>query len=251
MSAVRRLRLLPAGRCEVDASVLTGAPRGRLLRLPIWMYLVETTDSLFCVDTGMPRACVGNRDYFRGSEDDGLIFPDMRPEDAAEAVLARAGLAPADVDAVVATHLHFDHGGGIQAFEEVPVLLHAEEHARALRGECLPECFPAGPTYRPVGGDVHELAPGLTLIHTPGHTPGHLSVLVQLDEGAPVLLTVDATYTRGNWEGAPGSWSEPERGRASVDRLREIARDCGARVFFGHEPGQAAEPEWQPFVAEA
>lgn len=251
MTTVRRLRLLPAGHCDVDVSILTGAARGRLLRLPVWMYLVETSESLFCVDAGMPPSCIGNRDYFGGTDDGALILPDMRAEDAAPAVLARAGFAPRDVDALVATHLHFDHAGGMSAFEDVPVLLHEEEHRRGLRGECPPECFPSGPTYRPLSGERHELAPGLTLLHTPGHTPGHLSLLVELPADAPVLLTIDATYTRENWEGAPGSWSEPERGRASVERLREIARETGARVFFGHEPGQAGEPEWRPFFAGA
>lgn len=245
---IRRLRMLKAGECVVDASVLMPRrPRGQMIRLPIWTYLVEASDARFLVDTGMPRSCVGNPDYFKGTEDEGLILPDMKEGDHVMAVLERLGLQPRELDAVVATHLHFDHAGGLAAFAGVPVLIQQEEYDLARRGEVLPECFPEGPLYRPYAGD-RELAPGLRLLHTPGHTPGHTSVLVELPGEPPVLLTVDAVYTRENWEGEPGAFSEPERAERSVARLREIARETGARVFFGHDVEQAAEAEWQKYL---
>ncbi|MBE3591127.1 MAG: N-acyl homoserine lactonase family protein [Firmicutes bacterium] len=246
---IRRLRMLKAGGCVVDASVLMPRrPRGQKIRLPIWMYLIEAADGLFLVDTGMPRSCVANPDYFKGTEDEGLILPEMTADDHVTAVLGRLGLRPQDVDAVVATHLHFDHGGGLAAFADVPVLLQEEEHALARRGEVWPECFPEGPVYRPYAGD-RELAPGLRLLHTPGHTPGHTSVLVEPAGEAPILLTIDAVYTRENWEGEPGAFSEPERAERSVARLRELAQSAGARVFFGHDTEQAALPEWRRYQA--
>lgn len=247
---IRRVTFLPSGRCLVDASVLTqGVARGRLERLPIWMYLIEASDGLFLVDSGMPSGCIGNPDYFRGSEDEGLIVPEMTEADHVTAVLARRRLQPSDVDALITTHLHFDHAGGQAAFADVPIVLHRDAWALGQAGRCLPECFPSGLVYRPIAGD-QELAPGLHLLETPGHAAGHLSVLLRPVGERPLLLTIDAAYTRANWAGVPGAWADVEQARASLARLREIARDEDARVFFGHDAEQALEPQWRPYWAE-
>lgn len=244
-----RLRILQAGSCDLDLAVLSGAPEptGRRAVIPVWMHLIETADARFLVDSGMPPGFVGRPDAFACEGEEPLIRPLMREEHQVERVLARLGLTPKDVDALVTTHLHFDHAGGQAAFADLPVVLHEAEEALGRSGAVPAEWFPEGPVYRPILGD-HELAPGVRLLHTPGHSPGHLSVFVEVAEGPPVLLTIDGCYTRAHWEGAPGAWRDPEAGRASVERLRALARDAGARVFFGHDPDQARDPVWRPFL---
>jgi N-acyl homoserine lactone hydrolase len=97
--AVQRLFLLPAGRCLVDHSALdTRKSPGLLVDLPIWAYLIETSDGPVLVDTGMPERCAEDPEgYFRGTEDEGLIVPRMRTEDAIVPLLARAGYQPHDL----------------------------------------------------------------------------------------------------------------------------------------------------------
>jgi N-acyl homoserine lactone hydrolase len=245
---IRRVRLLPAGRCLVDRSLLkSDEPPGELVDTPIWMILVEATDALVLVDTGMPDTCVGNPGYFDGTEDAGRIRPQMTAADTVERVLARAGYRPADVDAVVSTHLHFDHAGGNRCFRTTPILIHPLELEAARAGSYVPECREPDLAYRPVADGESPLE-GVTLLHTPGHTPGHLSVLVEAPTG-PLLFTVDAVYTAANWAtGVPGAGRDAGAMRRSVARLRAVERATGARVFFGHDREQASDPAWRALV---
>src|SRR6185437_7735392 len=88
--------------------------------------------------------------------------------------------------------------------------------------------------YQPIEGD-HTLAPGVELIVTPGHTPGHQSLLVTLP-GGPLLFTVDAVYLQRLWEDDElGAADDLTAARASMDRLRALAAQTGARVICGHD----------------
>jgi N-acyl homoserine lactone hydrolase len=87
-----------------------------------------------------------------------------------------------------------------------------------------------------IDGDT-ELAPGVELIETSGHCPGHMSVLVRLPQTGPVLLTIDAVYTKENLE--TDNWSgqaDPARAKASAEKLKAIAAREGAMMIYGHDP---------------
>jgi N-acyl homoserine lactone hydrolase len=86
-----------------------------------------------------------------------------------------------------------------------------------------------------------ELVPGVELIKTNGHAPGHMSVLVRLKNTGPVLLAIDAVYTqenleRDNWMG----YMDPAASLESAHRLQAIAKREGAVLITGHDPAQWA-----------
>jgi glyoxylase-like metal-dependent hydrolase (beta-lactamase superfamily II) len=95
--------------------------------------------------------------------------------------LAAAGIAPADVDTVVLTHLHTDHIGWSIGEDGAPFFPNARYVVQRADLEwALPatrEWLNLGEQLSPVEGDV-DLRPGVRLLHTPGHTPGHQCVLV-------------------------------------------------------------------------
>lgn len=243
---LRELRLLRAGHCRIDQSqLLTGDPAGTLALIPIWMYLLRTDDALLLVDSGMPARCIDNEGVFGATKDADRILPQMHAEDMVDAVLQRQGLALQDIDVLISTHWHFDHAGGNNLFQTQPILVHKGELDAASRGAYPPECRDLTLHYRVVE-DGAEPVPGVTLLHTPGHTPGHLSLLVRVEGVRPILLTIDASYMRRNWDlDIPGAMVDPETGRQSVSRLREIAQATDAAVFFGHDAAQAKEAFWQ------
>ncbi|MCL4170365.1 UNVERIFIED_CONTAM: hypothetical protein GTU68_009237 [Idotea baltica] len=88
-----------------------------------------------------------------------------------------------------------------------------------------------------IEGDV-ELAPGVTLIYTPGHTVGHYSLLVEFGTRRPLLLTLDAAYTRKNYENDinAGFHIDPVAGVNSMRRLKQIEKEKNAEVLFSHDP---------------
>lgn len=176
------------------------------------------------------------------------IVPVVRPDDALAGQLRLAGLTPRDLDGVITSHWHFDHAGGLEAVQGRPILAQRREiesvfpqsgegPARAGADSEIPFWLTGNLALEALDGDL-TLAPGVTVLSTPGHTPGHQSLLVETSGGA-FLLTSDAVYTHRNWEtDTPGYLADPEEGRRSVARLREIARETGATVLFGHDATQ-------------
>ena len=102
----------------------------------------------------------------------------------------------ASIDIVVNTHLHFDHCGGNVLFAGRPIYVQRQEleDARGQEDYTIPEWVEfEGATYVEHDGEA-EIAHGVRVIPTPGHTAGHQSVLVDTDDGL-VVLGGDVGYT--------------------------------------------------------
>ncbi|GAC1647036.1 MAG: hypothetical protein NVS9B11_19350 [Candidatus Dormibacteraceae bacterium] len=113
---------------------------------------------------------------------------------AAEA-LAEHDLSPADVRVVINSHLHFDHCGQNAVFKHAPFYVQRSELERARREKSVAnEWFDfAGARFELIDGDA-QIADGVRVVATPGHTVGHQSVIVDTDDGGAVMIG-DAAYT--------------------------------------------------------
>ena len=94
-----------------------------------------------------------------------------------------------------------------------------------------------GYRWRLLDGDT-ELAPGLTVLRSDGHTPGHQSLLVELPQTGPVILSGDACYWQEHVdaERVPGVVWNPAAALHSIKRLKTLARLVGGRIFPAHDP---------------
>lgn len=163
----------------------------------------------------------------------------LRPEALAES-LAVHGLGFADFRTVVNTHLHADHAGMNKAFDGAEIVVQRAEYAyatsatgEASHGYRPRSAFSDVPEsrFRLVDGDI-ELAPGIMLVHTPGHTPGHQAVAVRVQDGW-VMLTGDACDDEQIWSGRqlPGIVENPDAFRASLARMHQ----SGAIPLWPHD----------------
>ena len=104
-------------------------------------------------------------------------------------------LVPRDVVCVINTHLHFDHCGGNRLFAGTPIYVQRIE-LEAARGEdyTIPEWVDfEGARYVELEGE-EEVLPGIRVVPTPGHSPGHQSVLIDTADGLAVVAG-DVAYT--------------------------------------------------------
>jgi N-acyl homoserine lactone hydrolase len=161
--------------------------------------------------------------------------------DPLAALLAEHDIDVADVEVVVNSHLHFDHCGQNALFPRIPIYVQEREWLAAESPDyTVPTWLTfAGATYRRVDGD-HDLGDGIRIVATPGHTPGHQSVVVELPEEV-VVIAGQACYSPGEWsgketdmDGAETAW-DPVLYARSLERLRGLRPD---KVLFGH----ATEP---------
>ena len=78
----------------------------------------------------------------------------------------------------------------------------------------------------------------IKIIFTPGHSPGHQSILVNLPKSGNILLTIDAAYTVDHWENKclPGLVASSSDAAESVKKLRRVAKEHDAKVVWGHDP---------------
>ena len=196
---------------------------------PTVAHAVIHRDGVFLFDTG---AGLGN------AEVEERFSPRVTPiEDA----LAEHAIALADVTAVANCHLHFDHSGQNHRLPPgVPIFAQSQEWAKVHEPDyTIAEWIDVpGLTYELLDGEA-EVAPGLRLIPTPGHTPGHQSLVIETPGGA-VVLAGQAVQSRAEWDGASdeassGEPSAPDRAAyaGSVRRLRALEP---VRVHFAHDP---------------
>lgn len=158
---------------------------------------------------------------------------------AIEDALAENGISLTDVTGVANCHLHFDHSGqNVRIPPGVPIFVQRAEWAMLHEPDCtVPGWIDApGLTYELLEGES-EVAPGLRLIPTPGHTAGHQSLVLAVPNGT-VVLAGQAVQSRAEWEGA----TEPSASGASAakdprypDSVALLRSFDPVRVHFAHD----------------
>lgn len=246
--------LLDGGSLVLDGfHVFWNRGPGGEVRFPVYSILVEHEDGRFLIDSGY--------DYDHVMK----VLPFEKPVQSKDQTIPGAlkilGLEPADVGVVVNSHFHFDHVGGNKYFPHAKKICHKDEIAQAIKpqpfevlgysdlsfskeaadarntsAQLLGGTTVANSTFETVTGDV-ELAKGVTLIFTPGHSIGHYSLLVEFGTRKPILFTIDASYTKKSLETlCQASFHiDPVKGVASMRRLKELAEKHGADIMYSHD----------------
>lgn len=235
-----RLYILAGGLLEADRAVIHPSDDShRRVMLPCTQVLIESGSRWVLFDTGMPPEAAGDPSGLERTRgiDPRWIQPYMAPQERVDAQLAELGLAISDLELVVNTHFHFDHAGQNGLFTEVTIAAQEAELAAAQDGGYAPGWDAPGLHYRAVRDDWSPL-PNVEMLSTPGHSPGHQSMLVRIGP-QPWLFTFDAVYTEEHWRANTlGAVREVATARASMDRLRDIAEREDARLIFGHDIAQ-------------
>jgi glyoxylase-like metal-dependent hydrolase (beta-lactamase superfamily II) len=214
-------------------TVPAGTPMGGKT-LPIRAFVVSHPHGTLLFDSGL------------GDEhpefDQALAPVSRRP---IEEALAAAGVNAAEVRAVVNCHLHYDHAGGNTNFPGIPIFVQGRElEAVGDLQFVIKERvdFPAA-DLRVLQGE-EEVFPGVRVTPTPGHTPGHQSLVIE-DVDGPVVLAGQVAYTVAEFADPE---CEPARGlKTAYDRQAFLEsqarlRALGPRrIYFSHD-----ERFWEP-----
>lgn len=190
----------------------------------VFGFVIHHASGPVLVDTGVG---VGHQEM------DALFAPVHHP---IEGALAEVGVPLTEVRMVINSHLHFDHCGNNRLFPGVPLVVQETEYEAARQpGYTIPEWidFP-GAEWTPIDGEV-SILPGIRVVPTPGHTPGHQSVLVTGAKGIDVIAG-QAVYDPDELDAEasiePLDKEESEQTSTSARRIKALDPD---RVFFSHD----------------
>ena len=225
IAPVSRIRPLHTGHYTMPATD-SRFPSDRII---VRAFLIEHPGGLFLMDTGF-------------SPDDRRALEAFAPVEIRpiRTVLAEAGVAHDDVKVIANCHFHSDHSGGNHQFPRVPIFVQRAELAH-LR--TTPEYTHApsvadfaGARLEEIDGEAEPL-PGIRIIPTPGHSPGHQSLAVETREGRVILggqaVNFSSDYARQRYSlelGLRGEAHGPYP--AWVARFQELDP---WRVYFAHD----------------
>jgi N-acyl homoserine lactone hydrolase len=241
--SVNGLYLFPGGRIKVDKSVITyRIDMGKEIEIPVIMALLDTSDGIILYDTGLDPEGLEDPINYWGAHVARMISK-FGPEDDVRNRLKELGLEPRDVKYVINSHLHYDHTGGNQYFSDSTFIVQKAEFRYAkypdsfAAGAYLKKQFELPLKYELIEGDT-EMVSDVSLIFTPGHTPGNQSLLIKLSEMGTIVLTGDAIYCHENIEKMipPGNCVDPVQAMNSISRLIHIAKREGGHLFINHDP---------------
>jgi 4-pyridoxolactonase len=248
-----KIYLLDTGSIVIDhAQLMWNIGGGTPVRIPSYGVLVEHDEGLLVFDTGFDLEHTERVLPFE--------LPEQEPHQTIPEQLRLCGFEPADVTTLVNSHLHFDHVGGNKHLTDARVVLHEKELAQGRNCEPFERLGYSDATwdyesarFETVSGDV-ELAKGLWLYETPGHTIGHYSVLVKPESGLRAMLfPFDVVYTSEALEKGvqAGFHYDPVAGVRSIARVKELAEEHGADIFFSHDMDAWAGYKHAPDFYEA
>lgn len=245
MTQVTRFWPLLTGTHRYEKTLSTrGRGQGVFIQAPILAYLIETSNGRILYDVGCDYSKICDpalkQKYY---ENESFPFgpPEMTEEQRVPNRLARLGLKPEDVDVVFVGHLHFDHGGGLCDMQHAEIHVHEHElaAAKAQADEAYFQDDFIGDYRWQSKAKEYDLVPGVSAIESPGHTAGHMSMLIELPKGPPIILAGDAADLQENIddEVPPGlCWNNREDlAVESICKLKKIAQQTGAQLWPNHD----------------
>jgi len=247
---MRRVHVLPCGYQEDDKGVLTSMKDcGTIIKVPYHAYLIEDPECTIIVDTG-----VSLRWRELHSRTMRESFPvHIQEHEHLDKMLESVGFSTTDVDYVINTHLHYDHCGNNGMFPRAQFVVNETELAHAF----VPGWWEAdsyvralfdipGLKYELVRGSA-EIAQGIRIVSTPGHSEGHQSVAVQLEKTRLLVIAGDAIFLRENLEGPilPGLYVDARKYAQSMVRLKRLIEMHKGTMLLSHSREYLSWDNWK------
>jgi glyoxylase-like metal-dependent hydrolase (beta-lactamase superfamily II) len=175
-----------------------------------------------------------------------MTAPNVAPKVSLVDQLAKLNVKPEDITYVGISHYHADHTGQVDSFPKATLLIGkgdwdaitSPKPAQGVNFKPFEGWIKGENKVEPVPNDKDVFGDGsVIMLYTPGHTPGHHSVLVKLPQAGAFLITGDAAHFRENYDsdGVPSFNYNRADTIASLERLKKIQANFKATVIIQHD----------------
>jgi glyoxylase-like metal-dependent hydrolase (beta-lactamase superfamily II) len=240
-----KLYQVTSGVLQLDKGWMTAMRDvGKLIKVPVAMYIIDHPRGLVVYDTGNNVAVSdGQCESYWGKLCQAFL-PIQKREEVIDKWLEKFGYSTDDVKYVVLSHMHLDHAGNMEMFPNATHVVQKVE----MKTAWWPERFQAGAfvlgdyddarnfKYLELTGDFDLFGDGsVVILDTKGHTQGHQSLMVELENTGTLFLAGDAVYTPENEAGViPGiTWNTYESMK-SIDRLKMLRDAHQGQLWYSH-----------------
>ena len=223
-----------------------GLNEGKSMNFVDSCYLIRHAQGWFLWDTGVADAVAAMPDGLAPADPKAVLW--RRPKTLA-GELDRLGVKPADIKGMAVSHTHPDHVGNVELFPTT--MLYVQKAEYEWPGANNAPRFKAEHPVTKLEGDRDIFGDGsVTILSTPGHTPGHQSLLVKLPKSGAIVLSGDAVHFTSNWEmrAVPSMNSNKEQTQASMQKIADTLAKEKAQLWINHDKaqrdGQKISPEF-------
>jgi glyoxylase-like metal-dependent hydrolase (beta-lactamase superfamily II) len=258
-ATVQRLYVINCGQIEIkDLSRWSppGVNVGKAFEFSDNCYLIQHRKGWMLWDSGLPDSLVATPE---GVSMANGAFVTKRAKTLASG-LAEIGVAPAQITRIAFSHTHADHVGNANMFAGATLYMQQTEYDVAFGPE--PNKFNFYPSYyeqlrtTPVvklHGDYDVFGDGsVTIISTPGHTPGHQSLMVRLPKKGTLILSGDLAHFEENWKNrfAPAFNFNHDQSVASMEKVAALLEENHAVLWINHDKAQSDTIPHSPAYVE-
>ena len=213
-----------------------GVNEGKSMGFVDSCYLIKHSQGWFLWDTGVADEVAAMPNGLAPADPRAVLW--HRPKTLA-AQLDQLGVKPSDIKAIAISHTHPDHIGNVEMFPTATLYVQKAEYEwPGVNG--APRFKPEHPATK-LEGDRDVFGDGsVTILSTPGHTPGHQSLLVKLPHTGAIVLSGDAVHFKGNWDnlGVPIMNFNKEQTLASMQKISETLTKEKAQLWINHDKAQ-------------
>ncbi|MCP3400539.1 N-acyl homoserine lactonase family protein [Bradyrhizobium sp. CCGB20] len=221
-----------------------GLNEGKTMDFVDSCYLIKHSKGWFLWDTGIADAVAAMPSGLVPADPKAVTW--RRPKTLA-AQLEQLGLKPDDVKAMAVSHTHPDHTGNVELFPQAMLYVQKAEYDwPGANNE--PRFKPSHPVEL-LAGDKDVFGDGsVTILSTPGHTPGHQSLLVKLPKTGAVVLSGDAVHFKDNWDNrrVPSMNANKDQSAASMQKIADTLAKEKGQLWINHDKAQRDSQKMAP-----
>lgn len=221
-----------------------GLNEGKTMDFVDSCYLVKHAKGWFLWDTGIADAVAAMPNGLAPADPKAVTW--RRPKTLA-AQLEQLGLKPGDVKMMAVSHTHPDHTGNVELFPQATLYVQKAEYDwPGANNE--PRFKPSHPVEL-LAGEKDVFGDGsVTILSTPGHTPGHQSLLVKLPKTGAVVLSGDAVHFKDNWDNrrVPSMNANKDQSAASMQKIADTLGKEKAQLWINHDKIQRDSQKMSP-----
>ncbi len=250
-----KLYFFESGIIKTQKHFLVRSGEGIPYDIPIPFYLIEHPKGNVLFDTGLAYDTIDKKVEYFGDAIVAVFDPIVTEEQWCANALQKVNCKPEDIKYVILSHLHADHAGCVGDFPNAKYIVQRDElhqayvHDYYMKASYTRKDFDKNVNWLLLNGwrdDKLDLFnDGSIIIYfTPGHSPGHQSLLVNLPNSGPMFFTADACCIRENLDSnvLPTTLWNVEETVRSVERIKFLQECHDVKIITGHDP-----EDWQKF----